>query len=351
MGHTPTSDEVMTSTALVEGLDLPTLDAYLRREVPGLVTGPLTAAPLAGGHSNLTYTVSDGTSTWVLRRPPLGDWAPAAHDMARECAAMRGLAGTPVPVPGVVHLCADPDVLGAPFYLSEFVAGTVYRTREDTAGFTAERARAISFELIDVLADLHSVVPAEVGLDRFGRPEGFLERQVTRWTGQAERLLKDEPGTEGLIDRLRREMPTTLAARIVHGDYRLDNVMIADDDRLVAVLDWEMATLGDPLTDLGLLWCYWKGVENPGGDTMRKGIDPALGFPGIQELVDRYATRTGADIDSLRWYVAFGYLKLAVLRRSIHLRFVDGHAPVSFARVGELVAPLVRTSLTTLETA
>ncbi|WP_223838497.1 phosphotransferase family protein [Saccharopolyspora pogona] len=333
------------------GIDLRALRAYLDTTVPGLVSGDLRAVVLAGGHSNLTFDVGDGAGRWVLRRPPLGERQSASHDMGREYRVMGALADSVVPVPEVLHHCEDPSVIGAPFHLSVFVEGTVYRATAQTALLGAERVREISFELVDVLADLHGVNPEAVGLGDFGRPAGFLQRQVARWTGQAEEVLAGFDGVETLVERLRTGMPQSLGSALVHGDYRLDNVMVSGDGHIVAVLDWEMAAFGDPLTDLGLLQCYWDGVENPGGDGMRKGIDPALGFPEFGELAERYAARTGTDPAGLSWYTAFGYLKLAVLRGRIHQRFVDGNTPEGFDKVGDLIAPLVDQSRLTLERA
>lgn len=341
----PTPDPVISP----RGLDLPALRAYLDRALPGFVTGELRAAPLAGGHSNLTFDLNADGRRWVLRRPPLGHRESASHDMRREYRVMSALAGSPVPVPEVVHLCEDPEVIGAPFYLSAFVEGEVYRTTAQTALLGGGRARDLSFELVDVLADLHVMDPEQVGLGDLGRPAGFLERQVRRWTGQAEEVLADFAGVDALVARLRATMPRSSRSAVVHGDYRLDNVIVSPEGHIVAVLDWEMATLGDPLSDLGLLQCYWEGVDNPGGDTMRKGIDPALGFPEFGELVERYASRTGAAPEGLSWYAAFGYLKLAVLRGRIHRRFLEGNTPEGFDKVGDLIAPLISQSRRTLE--
>ena len=330
------------------GVDLSALRTYLADAVPGLVSGDLTAVALAGGHSNLTFELRDGNARWVLRRPPLGERQSAAHDMGREYRVMAAMGPTKVPVPDVVHFCKDPAIIGAPFYLSAFVEGAVYQTTAQTALLGAARARAVSFRLADVLAEMHRIQPDDVGLGGFGRPVGFLQRQVSRWTGQAQEVLADVDGIDTLVERLRAEMPEDSRAAIVHGDYRLDNVLVSSDGHIAAVLDWEMATLGDPLTDLGLLHCYWNGVENPGGDTMRKGIDPALGFPEFGELVERYATGVGAEATGLPWYAAFGYLKLAVLRSHIHHRFLAGNTPESFEKVGDLIAPLVAQSRRTL---
>ena len=208
-------------------LDLKALRAYLDETAPGLVTGPLEATLLAGGHSNLTFALSDGEHRWVLRRPPLGHTDPSSHDMSREYRVTAALGGSDVPVAPAVLEHRGTSVLGVPFYLSEFVDGVVYRTVEQTATLGAATARALAFELMDVLADLHALDPATVGLGHFGRPEGFLERQVDRWTGWAEETLVDVPGARRLVGEVRSTRPSTTHSSIVHGDYRLDNLMVS----------------------------------------------------------------------------------------------------------------------------
>jgi aminoglycoside phosphotransferase (APT) family kinase protein len=340
----------MSAQTLLEGLDLSALRAFLDGAMPGLVHGELRARLVAGGHSNLTYEVADDTSRWVLRRPPLGELRPTAHDMGREYRVMRALHGTAVPVPETTVLCDDAAILGAPFYLMAHVDGTVHRSREQTATLGPALAREVSFALVDVLAELHALAPAAVGLGELGRPAGYLERQVRRWTGQIDGSWREIPGIGELAERLREGMPPSSGAAIVHGDFRLDNAIVAPDGRIAAVVDWEMATLGDPLADLGLLWCYWDGVPAHTADTMTKGIAPELGFPPIAELVERYAVRTGSDVSALSWYVAFGYFKLAVIREGIHHRYTRGETVgEGFERIGDLVAPLVAQALATLE--
>jgi aminoglycoside phosphotransferase (APT) family kinase protein len=347
------STEAETSSTLIDdALNLIALRAYLDQRRPGFVHGELRATLLAGGHSNLTFSVGDGGHRWVLRRPPLGEHAPAAHDMFREYRVMRALRETPIPVPEMLHYCDDRAVIGAPFFLSEYVPGIVYRDVSDTAVLGAGRARAISRELIDVLARLHTIDPQAVGLADLGRPAGFLDRQVRRWTENAARVIGSYRGAPELVELLRARMPQTAVHSIVHGDYRLDNVLVSADDRVAAVLDWEMATLGDPLTDLGLLWCYWAGLPRNEADTMRKGISPELGFPDIRELAAHYSAATGWDVSALPWYVAFGYFKLAALRGQIHQRYLNGQTPgEGFETVGQLIAPLIDESLRTLEQA
>ena len=336
------------------GLDLDRLHAYLDTEAPGLLPGPLSGELIAGGRSNLTYTITDGRRELVVRRPPLGHVLATAHDMSREYRVMTALASTSVPVPETVLLCADPDVLGAPFYLMSKVEGTVYRQADQTDGLGPARATALAEQLIDTLAALHAVDPAGVGLADFGRPEGFLARQVRRWRGQLDASRSREvPGIDALSARLAEAVPDSPRAAIVHGDYRLDNVLVGPHDVIAAVLDWEMATLGDPLTDLGLFVVYWDGLATIGpavGDAVAGGVGPAHGFPSSDALLTRYAAASGLDLTHLDWYVGFGFFKLAVILEGIHYRFVQGQTVgEGFDRIGALVAPLVERGVAALE--
>ncbi|NUO92838.1 MAG: phosphotransferase family protein, partial [Dermatophilaceae bacterium] len=239
------------------GLDLDRLRGLLDQERPGLVHGPLTGRLIEGGRSNLTYAVSDGTSKWVVRRPPLGHVLATAHDMKREHRVISALHPTNVPVPRPVLLCEDEEVLGSPFYVMEFVEGTPYRTADQLAPLGPDRTRGAVLSLVDTLVELHAVDPAEVGLADFGRPEGFLDRQLRRWGKQLDASRnRDLAGIDELHASLGRQLPASPAPAVVHGDYRLDNVLIGEDDKIKAILDWEMSTLGDPLTDRGLLVRY-----------------------------------------------------------------------------------------------
>ncbi|MER7011837.1 phosphotransferase family protein [Saccharopolyspora sp. NPDC000359] len=332
------------------GLDLDRLRAHLDAERPGLLAGPLTGELVQGGRSNLTYLVGDGQQQWVVRRPPLGHVLATAHDMGREFRVLSALAGTDVPVPGTHLLCQDDSVLGAPFYVMEYVPGTVYRSPKLTEQLAPQQRAELSWQLVDVLADLHAIDPDPVGLGDFGRPAGFLERQVRRWSKQlAASRSRDLDGVEELATRLADHVPTTPRAGIVHGDYRLDNVIVGDDQRIRAVLDWEMATLGDPLTDLGLLAVYWEGFSGVEHNPIAKGIGPEHGFPSAHQLLQRYAERSGTDLSELDWYVAFGFFKIAVILEGIHYRFIHGQTVgEGFDHVGALVAPLVAQGLTTL---
>ena len=243
------------------GLDLDAFRRWYDGERPGEIAGDLSGELIAGGKSNLTYVVTDGTSDWIVRRPPLGHVQATAHDMGREFTAMSALAGTDVPVPAMYAHCADPDVLGAPFYVMERVDGVAMRRATELEARGPERTAAITTDLVDVLARLHAVDPDEVGLSEFGRPAGFLERQVRRWGQQLEgSKTQDRPAAEELHRRLTDAAPAVgadpSALGIVHGDYRLDNCLVGDDDRIHAVVDWEMATLGDTRTDLALMLVY-----------------------------------------------------------------------------------------------
>ncbi|MEU6394285.1 phosphotransferase family protein [Streptomyces sp. NPDC046939] len=336
------------------GLDLDQLRGHLDRERPGLVGGPLSGRLIEGGRSNLTYEVTDGAAKWVVRRPPLGHVLATAHDMKREHRVIAGLHPTAVPVPEPLLLCEDTEVIGAPFYVMEFVEGTPYRTAEELAPLGPERTRAVVLGLVDTLVDLHAVDPAEVGLADFGRPEGFLDRQLRRWGKQLDASRnRDLAGIDELHAALGRSLPASPAATIVHGDYRLDNVLVRQDaadgaDRIKAILDWEMSTLGDPLTDLGLLVMYSAKLELPNSPISTTASAP--GHPAPAELVERYATRSGRDVSAVSWYTAFAWFKLAVILEGIHYRYTLGQTVgAGFDRIGELVPVFIEHGLTTLQ--
>ncbi|GAA4525354.1 phosphotransferase family protein [Amycolatopsis samaneae] len=323
------------------GLDLAALRAYLDEHRPGLVTGALSAEIVPGGRSNLTYRVSDGRSRWVVRRPPLGHVLPTAHDMAREFRVLSGLRGTAVPVPGTVVLCEDPAVLGARFYVMEHVEGTPYRTEAELTALGPDRTRAIADALVDTLVDLHAVEPESAGLGDFGRPEGFLERQLRRWKKQLDgSRSRDLEGFDLLHDRLAASLPISGKPSIVHGDYRLDNVLVDDEDRVTAVLDWEMSTLGDPLTDLALLVAYAERDQATARFVSTASAAP--GYPSSDEVVSRYAQRSGRDVSRLGWYVGFAFFKLAVILEGIYFRFSQGKTVgAGFEDVSDAVVPLI----------
>jgi aminoglycoside phosphotransferase (APT) family kinase protein len=327
-----------------EGVDLARLRGYFVEHVPDALDAPLRAELIAGGRSNLTYSISDGEHTWVLRRPPLGHVLPTAHDMAREYRVLSALGGTGVPVPETYALCQDDEVNGAPFYVMEKVDGVIYRDGASLTELDPATAARVSEELVDVLARIHTVDYDAVGLGDFGHPDGFLERQIRRWGQQWERSQTRElPGVDEIARRLRAALPESGPPTIVHGDYRLDNTMMALDDpgRIVAVLDWEMSTLGDPLADLGLFLLYWG---NAGAQIIATGsaIDAQAGFLTADEVVERYARESGRAVDALDWYVVFAYYKLAIIVEGIHARFRMGKTlGEGFDAMGQTVVALI----------
>ena len=309
------------------GVDLEILRGWFAIHVEGADgSRELSAEVISGGRSNLTYVVTDGSHEWVLRRPPLGHVLPTAHDMAREYRVMTALGDTDVPVPRTYACCDDETVIGAPFYVMEKVVGEIPRTAEQIEAISDEDGRRCSQALVEVLAAIHGVDYEAVGLGDFGRPEGYLERQIERWAKQWEgNKPRELEEIDELTRRLRAATPEKSDASIVHGDYRLDNTMLAPDDpgRIVAVLDWEMSTLGDPLADVGLLLVYWGG--------RRAAMLPEAaalarhpGFFSSDELVEAYARASGRAVDNLDFHVVLAYYKLAIILEGIHARFLKG---------------------------
>jgi aminoglycoside phosphotransferase (APT) family kinase protein len=297
---------------------------------------------ISGGRSNLTYLVEGVNGRAVVRRPPLGHVLPSAHDMAREYRVISALARAGFPVPEPLLLCPDADVIGAPFYVMRYVDGVVVRGRNTV---TPDQARACGQELIDLLVRLHGVDHEAVGLADFGRAEGYLERQVRRWHQQWERSKTRElPLLDEVTARLAKEIPDSSSAGIVHGDYRLDNVMFSHDlSAILAAMDWEMATIGDPLADVGLLVVYT--------DLAQLDLLPPVpdGFPTGAELAARYAAATGIDVARLNWYVAFGNYKLAVISEGIHARYLQGKTVgAGFETFGPAVPALIERAAATL---
>jgi aminoglycoside phosphotransferase (APT) family kinase protein len=326
----------------VKGLDLARLQAYLE-------SGPLTATMFAGGRSNLTYAVTDGAQRWVLRRPPLGHVLPTAHDMSREYKVLDALHRAGYPVPAPIRLCTDPDVIGAPFYLMEHVDGRIYREVETLEALGPDAMHALILSLVDNLADLHALDYQAIGLGDFGHPEGFNARQVRRWKKQLDASRTREiSGIEELHARLAVDIPEG-AASVVHGDYRLDNVLIGPDRAINAVLDWEMSTLGDPLSDLALMLVYARRPMLTRDGNPYPSID-VPGHPRLDEMSDQYAKRSGRDVSDLHWYVGFATFKLAVIMEGVHYRYVHGQTVgEGFETIGAMVAPLVAQGHAALE--
>ncbi len=317
------------STAVPEGIDATAVTDWFARHVPR-AAAPLEFALIAGGHSNLTYSVTDvDANRWVLRRPPLRQVLATAHDMSREHTIISALGRTDVPVPPTVGLCEDPAVNGAPFYVMDFVDGRVIRSHDDAAALdTAQRSRA-GESIVDVLASIHAVDVDRVGLGQLGRKEDYVARQLKRWYTQFQGSDAQVEGGLGLRvvhavhDLLSTSIPAQGPATIVHGDYRLDNCMLADDGSIAAVLDWEICTLGDPLADVGLLWVYWS---DPDEDAVMPQASPTAldGFPRKRDLVDRYGQESGRDLSDLPFFVAFGYWKLMCIIAGVYARYAGG---------------------------
>ncbi len=315
------------------GLKLDSLLQWMSLNISGVDdSAKLQTTLLAGGRSNISYKLTDASgSSWVLRRPPLGHIMPSAHDMGREFRVLSGLNSVSFPTPKAQGICADEEIIGSKFMLMDFVDGRVIESAETAMTLSDIQAGVISQNLVDTLAKLHRVDPADAGLDQLGRPEGYLQRQVKRW-GEQWQLTKTRElveieelhnWLEGAISKL----PTNLPSAIVHGDYRIDNVILdPKTSEIIAVLDWEMSTLGDPISDLAISLVYWSQA----GDTLRNQIPVAQevtsgpGFWTREQVVQRYVSQTGYDISHLDECVALACFKLAVIMESIHHRNLSG---------------------------
>jgi aminoglycoside phosphotransferase (APT) family kinase protein len=324
----PMADEATDANgtaAAPDGITQKPLEAWFGENLPGADL-PLRFERIAGGHSNLTYRVTDASGVmWALRRPPLGKRLGSAHDMAREHKVVSALGGTEVPVAPVVGLCEDESVNDAPFYVMEFVEGPILRGLAEAEIFPDEGdRRAIGERVADTLVQIHAVDPDAVGLGDLGKKEDYVARQLHRWQGQWEKSKTRELEP---IDRvhaaLSARIPEQGPATIVHGDYRLDNMILTDSGEVAAVVDWELCTLGDPLADVGLLMAYWP---ERGEDTLALGMPANLapGFPTREEIKARYAGRSGRDLSDLNFYVALGYWKLAIILEGVYARYVAG---------------------------
>ena len=311
---------------MVSGIEQERVGRWIAEHAPD-ATPPFRYRLIAGGRSNLTYDVDDAAGRrLVLRRPPLGEVLQSAHDMGREHRILSALHPTAVPVPRPLGFCDDPAVTGAPFYLMEHVDGLVLRDAADVPPAFGEPERRRTGEMIvDVLADLAALDPDAVGLGDLGRREGYVERQLRRWHRQFEQSrTRDIPSVDEVHRRLASHVPPQRRTAIVHGDYRIENTIVAPDGTVRAVLDWELCTLGDPLADLGWLIAYW--IE-PGEDAphMNRRMPTVLpGFPDRAAVVARYVERTGADVSSLRFYVALALWKLACIAEGVYARYRAG---------------------------
>jgi aminoglycoside phosphotransferase (APT) family kinase protein len=311
-----------------EGINEGNVTEWMVAHLPQLTT-PLTFTLIAGGRSNLTFRVEDAEGeAWALRRPPLHHVLPTAHDMSREYRLMHSLGPAGVPVPVTVGLCTDESVNERPFYVMEFVEGHILRTApEAEAAFDEATRRRVGDHMADTLASLHDVDPDAVGLGDLGRHEGYIERQLKRWRGQYDQMQVEGVDHGELVERvsdeLARRIPKQQRTSVVHGDYRMDNVVLADDGTVRAILDWEICTLGDPLADLGLLMVYWADRT----DSMAVlGLSPttAPGFSTRAEVLERYGSVSDLDISGVGYYQAFGYWKLGCILQGVYARYVAG---------------------------
>ena len=312
----------------MEGIDEPRVGAWLEQNIAG-AKAPFTYELIAGGRSNLTFKVSDSAGHhYVLRRPPISHVLPTAHDMGREHRIISALGPTPVPVAPALGFCADESVNGRPFYVMGFVEGHILRDQA-AAKVLDERARRTAGEdLVDVMAAIHTVDVDKVGLGDLGRRDGYIERQLKRWYSQFRQSIEGRdrsvPVLDEMHDFLSARIPEQGPGTIVHGDYRLDNTMLGDDGRVLAVLDWEICTLGDPLADVGLLMVYWSDAGETGSALGNLSATALPGFPTRAQLCDRYAAATGRDLSALPFYVAFGYWKLACILEGVYARYEGG---------------------------
>ncbi|MFQ5578030.1 MAG: phosphotransferase family protein, partial [Anaerolineae bacterium] len=328
-----------------ERFDTAALAAYLRGKLEG-PPAPLRVRQFGGGAANLTYLLDYGTRHYVLRRPPLGPVAPSAHDMSREYRVLSVLHRTFPPAPKAFLFCDDPAIIGAPFFVMERRRGIVVR-RKIPPPFNAlpGAPRRMSQALVDALADLHAVDFKALGLETLGKPAGFIRRQIEGWYGRWHNAkVKDLPHMDALHRWLLHNQPPEGAPALIHNDYKLDNVMFAAGNpaQIVAIFDWDMCTLGDPLNDLGALLCYWTEPDDPPhfqAASMMPTGEP--GFLTRTQLVERYAARSGRSVTHIRFYHALGLYRLAVIVAQIYIRFKRGQTQDKrFAAFGPMV-PLV----------
>lgn len=308
----------------MQGIDEQRVEQWLNANIEG-AQGPYEYHLIAGGRSNITFRVVDANGMqMVLRRPPMGHVLATAHDMAREHRLIKAVGASNVPVPRTLGLCTDVEVNGAPFYVMAFVPGVVLDSPEKGELLSVSLRKQASEDLIDVLADLHALDVDAVGLGDLAKREGYVERQVKRWSTQWQNSKTRElPAVDEVATLLGNNIPVQQGVSIAHGDYRFGNCLTdVENGRIAAVLDWELCTLGDPLADLGYVGIYWT---DPGMPNMR-GTDPSgiEGFPTFDHLVERYAKRTGRDCSNIGYYKAFASFRLAVICEGVYARYLHG---------------------------
>lgn len=317
---------VMTPPAEApDGIDAVRVSQWITENVADSVE-PFVFEFIAGGHSNLTFRVTDARGReMVLRRPPLSHGLASAHDMSREHKIISALQNSAVPVAPALGMCSDPQVNGAPFYMMQFVTGHILRDQQSAQKLLTPTARRRAGEsLVETMAAIHAVDISAVGLADLARHEAYIERQLKRWYGQFNaQKTRELAAIDQVHDELLRRVPQQGKASIVHGDYRLDNCIVDDNGNISAVLDWEICTLGDPLADLGLLMVYWTG---PGDESINSGFQATRvdGFLNRQDLASKYAEISGRDITQLNFYVAFAVWKLACILEGVYARYLGG---------------------------
>jgi aminoglycoside phosphotransferase (APT) family kinase protein len=322
------SDLTQEKTGPSATVDLSGLKRFLDERKLG-DTANLRSENISFGHSNEVHLIHFDRHSWALRRPPRGPLLPTAHDMMREYRVLSALQNTPVPVPRVYASCDDPSYIGAPFYLMEYMRGEVVRADNNNFVKTAELRRSVSRQMVEVLAALQNVDWRAAGLEGFGRSEGYLERQLKRWSDQLERTIphtRPLPVMEQVKEWLRAHLPESPAPTIVHGDYKLDNLMFEPKTaRAIAVLDWEMSTIGDPLADFGWMLSYWPDPDDKAGNVMTT-MNADEGWLTRREMIDLYEERTGRVMREFPFYQAFALFKLAIIMEGSYSRFVRGQA-------------------------
>ncbi len=348
------NDPELRETRPDEQLDLARLEPYLRAALPQ-AEGEISVLQFGGGHANLTYMITIGGQEWVLRRPPLGPVAPGAHDMKREHRVLSRLHEAFPLAPRSFLLCEDPEVIGSEFQIMERRRGIAIRAQiPDQYAEIPDLKQRIGDMLTGTLCEFHRVDPAAVGLDDLGKPEGFLQRQLDGWSRRWQAAKdQDLAQVEKLIRRLQADLPASQAASLVHNDYKLDNMLLdpSDPARPTALLDWDMCTRGDPLSDLGLLLNYWaEPDDDPACHSVSAMPTWRGGFPSREDAVERYARLSGLDLSNWRWYHAFGIFKMVVVIQQIYIRYLRGQtADPRFAAFGEKVAAMADHGLAVAE--
>ena len=307
----------------IKGVDVPAVTAWFEANVTG-ATGPLEFDLIAGGHSNLTYGVKDAAGHhYVLRRPPLGQVLASAHDMGREHKIISALGSTDVPVAPALGLCTDDAVNGAPFYVMDFVDGLIIRDTAIVSGLSLDARRNASTSIAETLAKIHAIDPDAVGLGDLGKKEDYVARQLKRWYGQwTQSKTRELAEIDEVHDALLARIPEQGAPAIVHGDYRLDNCMADHEGNVIAVLDWELCTLGDPMADVGLLAVYWTDPDE--GGVLLTAPTMADGFLRRREVLEAYAAASGRDLSQVDYYIALGFWKLACIVEGVYARYIGG---------------------------